>query len=382
MHIVNLTASALFGGPERQMLGLASAFSANYTTSFLSFSEGGRCQPFLGAARASGFDAAELTYDTPRLHSAVRELSAFLRGNFADVLVTHGYKSNLLGRLAARNVAIPIVSVSRGWTGENFKVSCYEAVDRIHLRLMDRVVCVSAGQAERVMRTGVSRHRVRVIRNSARLGAFQKPNPMGEIKLRKFAGGEGPIIVAAGRLSPEKGFGVLVDAARLILDRVPVARFVLFGDGPERGRLMTRIRQLDLLSSFRLPGFRGDLDEMLPWANVLALPSFTEGMPNIVLEACAAGVPVVATAVGGVPELIIDQETGLLVRPGDPIGLAQRIIQLLSSSRQSRSIGENARNRVQEEFSFPAQARAYETMFAELLNCPSQTELARRKACA
>src|SRR5262245_30011 len=107
MHIVHLTASALFGGPERQMLGLASAISSDYTTSFLSFSEGGRCQPFLAAARTLGFDAAELRYDTPRLHSALCELNAFLRGNFADVVVTHGYKSNLLGRLAARHVGIP-----------------------------------------------------------------------------------------------------------------------------------------------------------------------------------------------------------------------------------------------------------------------------------
>src|SRR5437899_4916015 len=98
MHIVHLTASAYFGGPERQMLGLAGALPPAIASTFLSFAEGGRCRPFLSAARAAGFDAAELAHDTPDLRASVRELTAFLRGNFADVLITHGYKSNLLGR--------------------------------------------------------------------------------------------------------------------------------------------------------------------------------------------------------------------------------------------------------------------------------------------
>src|SRR5205823_5954378 len=128
MRIVHLTASSFFGGPERQILGLATALPSQFATSILSFSEAGRCRPFLDIARRRGFDVAELAFDTPHFCQALREIAAFLRGNFADVLVTHGYKSNLLGRLAARQVKVPIVSVSRGWTGENLKVWCYEAL--------------------------------------------------------------------------------------------------------------------------------------------------------------------------------------------------------------------------------------------------------------
>src|SRR3954449_7120008 len=200
MRIVHLTASAFFGGPERQMLGLAAALPPGYASTFLSFPEGGRCRPFLAVARGAGFDAAELTHDTPNLRGAVRELTAFLRGNVADVLVTHGYKSNLLGRPAARQAGVPVVSVSRGWTGENLKVWCYEAVDRVHLRFMDRVVCVSGGQAERVRQAGVPGERVRVIRNAARLRAFSDPDPAAGERLRELAGGDGPIVLAAGRL--------------------------------------------------------------------------------------------------------------------------------------------------------------------------------------
>ena len=366
MRVVHLTASAFFGGPERQMLGLASALPADYTSTFLSFPEGGRCRPFLAVARAAGFDAAELTHDTPNLRAAVRELTAFVRGNFADILVTHGYKSNLLGRPAARLAGIPIASVSRGWTGENLKVWCYEAVDRVHLRFMDRVVCVSSGQAERVRRAGVPPERVRVIRNAARLRAFAGPDPATRDRLRQLAGGEGPIVVAAGRLSREKGFHVLAAAARALFRDSPSARMVLFGEGPERGPLERQVAAHGITERFCMPGFRDDLDALLPWADVVVLPSLTEGLPNVALEAAAAGVSVVATAVGGTPEVVVNGQTGYLVAPGDPVSLAGRIGDLLKHPDRARAFGAAGRRRVEDHFSFGGQARAYQRLFAEL----------------
>jgi glycosyltransferase involved in cell wall biosynthesis len=370
MRIVHLTASALLGGPERQMLGLAAALPADYVSTFLSFSEGGRCRRFLAAARTAGFDAAELRSDTPHLWPAVRELNAVLRGNRADVLVTHGYKSNLLGRPAARQAGVPIVSVSRGWTGENLKVRCYEAIDRFHLRFMDRVVCVSAGQARKARAAGVPAGRVRVIRNGARLGAFADPEPAGRESLRQLAGGPGPVVLAAGRLSPEKGFRLLVEAASVIRRAVPTVRLVVCGEGALRPNLERQIRRLGLAGVVRLAGHRSDLDTMLPWADLAVLPSYTEGLPNVALEAAAAGVPVVATAVGGTPEVVVDGQTGYLVPPGDADRLAERIIDLVREPARAAAFGQAARQRMRDHFSFQAQARDYEAMFAELL--PSQ----------
>lgn len=368
MRIVHLTASTFFGGPERQILGLASALPADYSTSILSFSEGGRCRPFLSVARETGFDAAELSFDSPHLRSSIRELTAFLRGNFADVLVTHGYKSNLLGRRAARAANVPIISVSRGWTGENAKVWCYEAVDRFHLRFMDRVVCVSSRQAERVRRAGVATEKIRVIRNAARLAAFESPEPSGEARLRSLAGGAGPIILAAGRLSPEKGLRYLVEAASRIVQRLPEARFVIVGEGAERPALEARIQSLGLSEVVRLPGFRHDVDSLLPYADLVVLPSLTEGLPNVALEAAAAGVPVVATAVGGTPEVVLDCVTGYLVPPSDPLRLADRIVNVLIQPELANRFGAAARQRMSECFTFEGQARAYQEVFNELID--------------
>jgi glycosyltransferase involved in cell wall biosynthesis len=382
MRIVHLTASTFFGGPERQMLGLAAALPPEYSTTFLSFRENGRCRRFLDIARESGFDAAELAHDSPHLRLAIRELSAFLRGNFTDVLVTHGYKSNLLGRPAAREAGVPIVSVSRGWTAENVKVWCYEALDRFHLRMMDRVVCVSAKQAERVVRAGVAPSRTRVIRNAVRMRAPNDFDPDGHARLQLIAGGNGPIVLAAGRLSPEKGFSVLVDAARRICDRLPNVQFVLFGEGQERTRLESKIARLGLSSRFRLAGFCDDLDTLIPWANVVAMPSFTEGLPNVALEAGAAGVPVVATAVGGNPEVVIDRGTGLLVPPGDPESLAVGVLELLVQPELARVFGDAAREHMRDQFSFDRQAQAYEALFAELTAEKVRASASREAVCA
>src|SRR5260221_14461539 len=116
MNIVHLTASPFFGGPERQMLGLAQSLPHTDRTSFLSFPERGLCQPFLEEARRRGFEAAALEHNTPHFAALVRELTHHLRELRADVLCCHGYKPDLVGVLAARRRGIPVVAVSRGWT--------------------------------------------------------------------------------------------------------------------------------------------------------------------------------------------------------------------------------------------------------------------------
>ena len=177
--------------------------------------------------------------------------------------------------------------------------------------------------------------RVRVIRNAARLRAFADPDAAMRSQLQALAGGAGPIILAAGRLSPEKGFHVLVEAAAAILGEHAAARIVVFGDGPERPTLERRVAAAGVGDRLRFPGFRDDLDGLLPWADVVVLPSLTEGLSNVALEAAAAGVPVVATAVGGTPEVVVNGQTGFLVPPSDPVSLAARTGDLLRHAERA-----------------------------------------------
>jgi glycosyltransferase involved in cell wall biosynthesis len=366
--IVHLTASTFVGGPERQILGLVTSLPPPYRSAVLSFAERGLCRPFLDGVRARGCPALELEHDTPHLLAAWREITGHLRRFGADVLFCHGYKANLLGRLAARRVGIPVAAVSRGWTGENLKLRAYEALDRALLRRMDRVVCVSEGQAVKVRRAGVPAAKTQVIRNSIRAERFEDVSPSYRGQLQGFFASPRRLILgAAGRLSPEKGFAVLLDAAAEVVRSDPSVGFVLFGDGPLRGDLERRADALGLRGMFVLAGFRPDMDCFLPHLDLLILSSYTEGLPNVVLEAFAAGVPVVATAVGGTPEVVEEGVSGHLVPPGNPGQLARRILDVTALGGLRRSMGQKGRERVRSEFTFEAQAAGYRRLIEDLL---------------
>ncbi len=374
MNLVHLTASTFFGGPERQMLGLACAMPDGVRTTFATFPEGGRGGAFLGEVRKHGFQTVALKADFPKAFAAVREVAELVRATACDVLICHGYKAHILGRLAARRAGVPAVAVSRGWTGETRKVKLYEWLDRRHLRFMDHVVCVSDGQAAKVRNwCRVPARRLSVIRNSARLGAFENADPKARERLLGFFAGDSAVsqvVLGAGRFSPEKGFGVLVEAAAAVCRDNPRAGVVLFGEGPLRGELEAQVAKLGLTGRVVLPGFRTDLDALIGGADVVVLPSYTEGLPNVALEASAAGVPVVATAVGGTPEAVADGTSGFLVPPGEPARIAAKVTELLRDPDLCARFGAAGRARMREQFTFDAQAKAYLQLIDTLRSAP------------
>lgn len=367
MRLVNLTASPFFGGPERQMLGLAAALPAEFEITFVSFGEGGRCEPFLTEVRRAGFNAVRLKRDTPRLLAARRELTALLRDLGADLLLCHGYKANLVGRPAARKAGVPAWAIARGWTGQDFRVRCYDRLDRLMLARMDQVIAVSDGIAAAVRAAGVPASKVRVVRNAARADAFRDPDPAVRRTMEELFRNPGErIVLSANRLTPDKGTHVLIDAIPAVIHSDPGARFLICGDGASRPDLERQVREAGLNDVATFAGFRPDLDDWMPNADVLALPSFNEGLPNVVLEGCAAGVPCVATAVFGTPEVLHDGVNGYLVPAGDAAALADRIGRLLADSDLRRRMGAAGRGLVREQFTFAAQARRYVDLFEEM----------------
>jgi glycosyltransferase involved in cell wall biosynthesis len=375
MNIAHLMASPFLGGPERQALGLARALPAGYRTTFLSFAEGGRCRPLLDRARADGFEAVELAENAPHFLRAARTVAGHLRRLRADVLCCSGYKPDLVGWRAARRVGVPVVAVAHGWTAATLKVRLNEALDRLVLRWFDAVVCVSAAQAARVRRAGVPERRIQVIRNAVNLPG--RPDAGGRARaLAFFQVPPAAVVGAAGRFSPEKGFDVLVEAAARVLRDRPDVGFLLCGDGPLRPALEAQIARHGLEGRVVLAGFRTDLDGLLPGWDLAVLASHTEGLPVFVLEALAAGVPVVATAVGGTPEVVDDGISGFLVPPADPAALAARIADALADDGRRRAMGRCGRRRVGDEFSFAAQAGAYGELFERLAGAPALAEVA------
>jgi glycosyltransferase involved in cell wall biosynthesis len=158
-----------------------------------------------------------------------------------------------------------------------------------------------------------------------------------------------------------------VDAARLLVHEEDRVGIVLIGDGPDRPMLEALVRASNLESSVVFAGFRTDVDRLLPGADILAQSSHTEGLPNVVLEASAAGIPVVATDVGGTSEIIEDAVNGFLVPSADPPALARRLLDLVRSPELRHKMGNRGRDLVRSRFSFARQAAAYEKLFTAVV---------------
>jgi glycosyltransferase involved in cell wall biosynthesis len=180
---------------------------------------------------------------------------------------------------------------------------------------------------------------------------------------------QGLLVGTVGRLHPQKGFASLLAAVARVRERLPAIRLLLVGGGALRRDLVARAEALGLAEVVIFAGSRGDVPEILAALDLFVLPSLWEGLPNAVLEAMAAGLPVVATAAGGTPEVVVDGETGLLVPPGDVTALAEAIERLLRDPGLRRKMGEAGRKRVEGHFTIEqtvAQTVAlYETLLRQ-----------------
>jgi len=367
MRVVQLTSSRFFGSLEWQIVELTRYLPGHVRSTIVSFHEDGLCKSLLDQARRLGLNAVGLRHDTPHLRKASSELTGVLRSTQADLVCCHGYKANLLGRLAARRLGIPAIAIAHGWTGESRRIRLYEALDRRLLRYMDHVVCVSEGQSRKVDQLGVPRDRMSVIHNAVDVGRFVKPQRVFREELEEmFPRRPNRIVGAAGRLSPEKGFDVLIAAAEIVVRHNASIAFVVYGDGPLRDELEASVVEKGLKDRFFFAGFTSRLDKLIPCFDLLTLPSYTEGLPCVVLEALAAGVPVVATAVGGTPEVLIDGAAGYLTPPGDSAALADRIAAVLEDEQQRRSMGTFGRQFVRDKFSFAEQSERYLKLYESL----------------
>lgn len=367
MRIVQLMASPFYGGPERQMLGMSRHLPGDCQTLFLSFAEGGKASALMDEVSRAGLTGELLSENFPHVGRAVNEIARKLERWQASLVCTSGYKPDILGWRAARKVGIPVVVVSHGWTAATWRVRMYERLDRWVHRHADAVVGVSQGQSDKVRAAGVAANRIATIVNAVSDDAFAAADPVyGDTLRGLFRSPPKWIIGAAGRLSPEKGFDQLVEAASLLAKTHPEARIVVFGEGPMRPMLESRIAELGLKETFLLAGFRSDVGKYFPHLDVGVLPSFTEGLPVTLLEMMAAGRAVVATAVGGIPEAIAENETGWLIPARDPQALASRLGKTLEDAAGRSRVGTNACEMARRRFGVRQQSAAFYDLFCRL----------------
>lgn len=218
-------------------------------------------------------------------------------------------------------------------------------------RLFDAVIPISEAIRRVLVRQGVPERKVFCVHSALDPAPYRGPCRRPEF-LREFNLSEHDRTVGmAAQFIPRKGHGTLLDAVPSILESHPTTRFLLFGRGPRRGEVAGRVGEMGLEDSVQLPGFRTDLPSILPCLDLLVHPATLEGLGIVLLQASAAGIPIVASAAGGIPEAVAHGETGVLVDPGDPTALADAVSALLADPEKARAMGAEGRRRIRRLFS-------------------------------
>jgi glycosyltransferase involved in cell wall biosynthesis len=267
-----------------------------------------------------------------------------------DILWTNNTKSHFLVYLSGADRSAEWVAFHHGYTQEARRTRIYNQLDRWSLPRAKRVVTVCQAFARDLRGKGVAADRLRVLRNPVRPTApasdAEKSRLRGELKLN-----DASVLLSVGRLSQEKGHADLLRALaqmRAAQGAAFQSRLVIVGDGPERNSLQGLCSKLTLDEVVRFAGFQADVRPYYGIADVFVLPSHSEGSPNVVLEAMAAGVPMVAAAVGGLPEVLSDEVNALLVPKQNVSALANAITRLLSDERLRQRLVENGEQVVEQ----------------------------------
>lgn len=345
-RILHLIASNFVGGPEKQILAHAAlARRAGCDIRIGSFG----ATEILARAAEQAMPTVELHTSAFVLPACVSELADRVRTEKISLLVTYGYKADIVGWLASRRTGARQLAFVRGWTAEDWKVALYEGADRYVVRRVANVACVSREQAE-VASAGRGTLPAPVVIPNAALtsGAVASFRDRREARQALRIPPDAFVVGAVGRLSPEKGHRYLIDGILQFGNEVPYALVVIVGDGPERSALETQVREWGLQDKVQFAGFQKNVPDWMLAMDVLVNPSLREGMPNAVLEAMAAGLPVVATAVGGLPEMITHGQSGMLVPPADGKALADTLRELFQHPEQRTRLAEGARRRAAE----------------------------------
>jgi len=296
--------------------------------------------------------------------SAVRQILKLLLKHNVDILHPHGYKADLYAYAASWPNRVGLLATCHNWPSKLLSMRIYAALDRMLLRRYDKVIVVSEVVAGILRRSGVAPEKTTTIFNGVDVEHFRGATPT----LRnEIAPGEDAVVGFVGRLVPEKGGALLLRAAQQVLALCQKTRFVLIGEGPSRKEWEALAAQLGISQQVSFAGVRDDMPGVYASLDVVVLPSLIEAQPMCLLEAMAAGKPVIATRVGAVPRLITSGKTGLLLECGDVAGLASGIIRILRDRKLARQLGKNGQEHVSQYYSAEAMAKSYVAQYQQLL---------------
>ncbi|MEZ0240343.1 MAG: glycosyltransferase, partial [Chloroflexota bacterium] len=362
IRVVELLATGTSGGAQEHVYNLVTRLDPErYDVSVLSLSNG----PAVRRLERTG--ASVCVLDDMDDDAAIEAVAAHLAAVKADVVHNHMYRAEVVGTQAAWSLAAGRRRPLIVGTVHSSRVRSEEDRDLVR-RLtpkVDHLIAVSRAIVRKIEDEGRVGAPISLIYNGVDLTRYAEPETCCTLHGEYPIPANAPIVGVVARLEPEKGHPTLLEAWPAVLDAVPNAHLLIVGEGTERDSLEARAASLGIEDSVTFTGRRDDVPAVTAALDVAVLPSYREAQGLSILEAMALSRPVVASAVGGIPEMIEHGRTGLLVKPHDPHALAASIVRLLTDHPYADTLGRAGRDLVHERFCVELMVRAVETIYDE-----------------
>jgi glycosyltransferase involved in cell wall biosynthesis len=350
INVLHIIHGLSWGGAENQVVTLAPALSGDRYTIHVCCLQNEGAQA--NALRTRGIQVVSLNMRLRYWPIAVYRLYRLIERLKPQIVHTHLYNTGIWGRLVSKLAGVPVIlTTEAGMTV--WKKRRHLLLERFVNRFTDKMIAVSEDiRQRRIHLEGVPPEKIITIPAAVDIKRFSQMKSREQARTELDIETSSPVIGTVARLVAAKRLDYLLEAARAVCETVPQARFLIVGDGPLRKELESQAMQLDLAPEYvRFLGNRQDVTDFLSALDIFVLSSEREGLPVSLLEAMAASRPVVATQVGGIPQVIQDRHNGLLVPPHDPAGLAKAIIALIKDSTLRESMAREGYRTVEARFS-------------------------------
>ena len=375
IRVVSFIEASTVTGPARNLIRFAVNARAPHPDlprvelSIATFLRGKASNGFLDAVHAAGIEI-DIIAERARFDPAsLRQMAAIVRRRQPHIVQTHAVKSHFLMWLSRLWKQYPWLGIHHGYTAEDFKMRMYNRLDAISLPAARHIVTVCSPFAGELTAAGIDAGKISVLPNSIDLPPPVLPQEVAELRNSLGLAAHEHVILSIGRFSSEKAPADLVPAVALLVRRCPdlACRVVLVGDGVERGHITAAVAAHGLQRYFVFPGFRANVAPFYGMADLFALPSHSEGSPNVLLEAMAYGVPIAATRVGGVPETVEHGLTALLTPVGDAVAMAAAMERILTEPGLASAMAMAGRESVRVRFSPHAYRARMTAIYSECL---------------
>jgi glycosyltransferase involved in cell wall biosynthesis len=366
IRVLTLIENATVTGPARNVIefGKMAAHAEEdlpaVEVTLVTYQRGAEASALAKAAKEAGLAVSTIAERRRWDTSVLGQLKRVVTEINPDILETRNVKSHFLVRLTRLHRKYPWIAWNHGYTTTSRLDELYTRLDKWSLKGAYRVVTVCQPFANHLAKLGVRKNKITILHNSVK--PFVEPHAEEvERTWRKLGiADDEAIILSVGRLSQEKGHADLIRAAAILsgLPEAPRFRVAIVGDGPEREPLSRLALELGVQQRIKFAGFQREMGPYYAMATVLAVPSHSEGSPNVVLEAMAAGLPIVANEVGGIPEILEQDATGLMVTPRSPDAMARAILRVLTDDELRERIAATAKECAATEYTPQAYRRA------------------------